>query len=209
MLFCNGDGRKRQLILFSRRSFRKMFCPQCGQQQITGETRFCSRCGFPLSGVLALLANGGVPAQSETSVVPKQLSPRSRGYRQGALLILIGVVLTPILGILTDIGLSEVFPALAAVICFMGGFTRMLYARMFEEKTPQHRPDSLPSYIPPAGPAAFGAGSARPAALPPQRSVPAPSWRRPNDTADLAQPPPSVTENTTRLLDDRADPPKS
>jgi hypothetical protein len=182
-----------------------MFCPQCGQQQISGETRFCSRCGFPLGGVLSLLATGGIPAQVETSSTPKKLSPRSRGYRQAMLMILIGCVLTPILGILTDIGLPEVFVAIAAVICFMGGFTRLIYARMFEEKTAQASHQSLPTYVPPATPMQFGPVGARPSALPPQRSVPASGWRKPNDTAELVAPP-SVTENTTRLLDDKDGP---
>lgn len=35
-----------------------MFCPNCGQQQASGETRFCSRCGFQLGVVKALLAAG-------------------------------------------------------------------------------------------------------------------------------------------------------
>jgi hypothetical protein len=185
-----------------------MFCPQCGQQQISGETRFCSRCGFPLGGVLSLLTSGGVPAQSETSGQPKKLSPRSRGYRQGALLIMIGIILTPILGILTDIGMPEVLVALTAVICFMGGFTRMIYARIFEEKSEQAASHSLPSYAAPATHTQFGPGVARPSALPPQRSVPASGWRTPNDTAEVVAPP-SVTENTTRLLDDKAEPPRS
>jgi hypothetical protein len=184
-----------------------MYCPQCGQQQISDETRFCSRCGFPLGGVMALLASGGVPAPGETATSPKKLSPRSKGYRQGMLLILIGFVLTPILGILSDIGLPELFVALASVICFMGGPARMIYARIFEEKISQGTPDALPTYAPPASAAQFGA-SARPAALPPQRSVPVSGWRQRPDTAEMV-PPPSVTENTTRLLDDRAEPPKS
>lgn len=37
-----------------------MFCPQCGHQQVTDETRFCSRCGLPLSLVTDLVANSPV-----------------------------------------------------------------------------------------------------------------------------------------------------
>lgn len=183
-----------------------MFCPQCGQQQISGETRFCSRCGFPLGGVLSLLASGGIPAQVETSSTPKKLSPRSRGYRQGMVMILIGCVLTPILGILADIGFPEALVAITAVICFMGGFARMLYARIFEEKTAQQAtPPNFQTYVPPAAQTQFGPAGARPSALPPQRSVPASGWRKPHDTAELVAPP-SVTENTTRLLDDKDGP---
>ena len=32
-----------------------MFCPQCAHQQISNDTRFCSRCGFSLSVVIELL----------------------------------------------------------------------------------------------------------------------------------------------------------
>ena len=182
-----------------------MFCPQCGQQQISGETRFCSRCGFPLGGVLSLLSSGGIPAQVETSNQPKKLSPRSRGYRQAMTMILLGVVLTPILGILTDIGFPEFLVGIAAVIFFLGGFTRMLYARMLQEKTEQATPHNLQTYVPPAAQTQLGPVSARPSALPPQRSIPASGWRKPNDTAEVVAPP-SVTENTTRLLDDKDGP---
>ena len=34
-----------------------MFCPQCGHQQASIDTRFCSRCGFSLSLVTDLVAN--------------------------------------------------------------------------------------------------------------------------------------------------------
>ncbi len=31
-----------------------MFCPQCSQEQISEDTRFCSRCGFLMTGVSQL-----------------------------------------------------------------------------------------------------------------------------------------------------------
>ena len=36
-----------------------MHCPSCGQQQVSLETKFCSRCGFPLGVVSEVLAHGG------------------------------------------------------------------------------------------------------------------------------------------------------
>src|SRR5215213_2545437 len=36
-----------------------MHCPRCGQQQASEETKFCSRCGFPLGLVSEILAHGG------------------------------------------------------------------------------------------------------------------------------------------------------
>ena len=36
-----------------------MHCPSCGQQQISNETKFCSRCGMPLGIVAEVVAHGG------------------------------------------------------------------------------------------------------------------------------------------------------
>ncbi len=35
-----------------------MYCPNCGQQQVSEEMRFCSRCGLALSGLAEWLAGG-------------------------------------------------------------------------------------------------------------------------------------------------------
>jgi hypothetical protein len=183
-----------------------MYCPQCGQQQIADETRFCSRCGFPLSGVIGLLASGGVPAMIEPAALhPRKLSPRRRGVRQGLLMLLIGAIITPILGILSDVGFPEIIVAITAIIFFWGGIIRMIYAAIFEEAASSAAQATLPAYSPPANATQFGAG-ARQSALPPQRSAPVTGWRQPTNTAEMVAPP-SVTENTTRLLDDKAEPP--
>src|ERR1041384_4014479 len=42
-----------------------MFCPQCGHQQFSNETRFCSRCGLALGLVTDLLGNGDNQLQRE------------------------------------------------------------------------------------------------------------------------------------------------
>lgn len=184
-----------------------MFCPQCGQQQISGEMRFCSRCGFPLGGVIQLLASGGmVAATSDAGVTSKQRSPRRRGYRQGGLMLLIGMIVTPLMGILTEVGFPELLVGLTAILFFWGGIIRMIYARFFEDATAYAPQGIPPAYIAPYGPVQFSAGAPQ-SALPPQRSVPVSNWRQPTNTAEII-PPASVTENTTRLLDDKAEPPK-
>src|SRR3982074_495010 len=101
-----------------------MYCPQCGQQQATDSMRFCSRCGFPLEGSMVLLAHGGMIPQYQPAPGANQISPRRRGVKQGALLLLLGAVLVPSLGVLygwTNIELFGFFCALAAVIFFIGG----------------------------------------------------------------------------------------
>ena len=185
-----------------------MFCPQCGQQQISGEMRFCSRCGFPLGGVIQLLAGGGINAATNDAVATsKQRSPRRRGYRQGALMMLIAMIATPVMAILSEgVGLPEVLIPLIAIIFFWGGIIRMIYARIFEDAAVGAAQNTPPAYIPPTGPSQFSTGAPQ-SALPPQRSVPVSNWRQPTNTAEII-PPASVTENTTRLLDERAEPPK-
>lgn len=184
-----------------------MFCPQCGQQQVTGVIRFCSRCGFPLDGVIQLLSNGGALPAYRSADEPVQISPRRKGVKQGVLLFLLGVVLVPILGMFASFS-SAVFPQmlaiLAAIICFIGGPLRMFYAGVFEEGAPKPlRPYGAP--IPMHVPQQFIPQAPSPALPPPPARQP-PSWRTRPTTAELANPP-SVTENTTRLLEkeDRTD----
>lgn len=42
-----------------------MFCPQCGHQQLSTKTRFCSRCGLSLSMMTELLTNSDAQLQRE------------------------------------------------------------------------------------------------------------------------------------------------
>ncbi len=185
-----------------------MHCPQCGQQQAPGEMRFCPRCGFPLHGVLTLLQNSGqLPAlaQAAPSSVP---SPRQRGVRQGVLLFGAGMLLTPILAILSTLtGMPDEIVAMVSVICFLGGLLRMLYAALFEEGRPKNYvpqmtgASSLPvaGYTPPGQPL-FGNTPSAVSALPPSSVTPVAAnyWRGASDTQEIIAP--SVTEHTTRML---------
>lgn len=182
-----------------------MNCPQCGQQQVSEITRFCSRCGFPMEGVAQLLAGGGMLPAYPLGEGTTERSPKWKGVRQGMMLFLIGVLLVPIMGVFsafTGGGLSEGFQMLAALfslLCFLGGPVRMLYAALFEEGAPPRgvlRSSPTP-YAPPAS-NAFQAAPGRVNVLPPAAASPTGGWRRPN-TAELVNRP-SVTENTTRLL---------
>jgi len=179
-----------------------MFCPQCGQQQATAVIRFCSRCGFPLDGVVQLLNHGGQLPVYRGPDEPVPISARRKGVKQGGLLLLSGAVIVPILGMFasfTNATFIEILAALAAIICFVGGPLRMLYAAVFEEPAPSpFRPYGPPASPMPMHPQQFGPPVQRPALTPPPARAQG-AWRRPN-TAELANPP-SITENTTRLLE--------
>jgi hypothetical protein len=148
-----------------------------------------------------LLANGGALPAYQFEEGSREISPRKKGVRQGAALVLSGAVLVPLLAVLDKYtGLNmEIFTALAAVILFIGGPLRMLYAGLFEEGASTRQRIAPASYVPPAMPAQRGTPVR---ALPPQSVNPAPGWRPRPNTAEIRQPP-SVTESTTRLLDDQ------
>ncbi len=184
-----------------------MFCPQCGQQQVTGHIRFCSRCGFPMDGVIQLLGSGGILPLYRDPEEPPPISPRRKGVKQGGMLLLSGAVIVPILAMFssfTNATFLEILAALAAIICFIGGPLRMLFAALFEEAAPRpFRPYGPPAHM--HAPPQFASPAQRPALTPPPPR-PQGSWRPRPNTAELVNPP-SVTENTTRLLDkeDRTD----
>lgn len=176
-----------------------MYCPQCGQQQAS-EMRFCSRCGFPLGGVAELLTQGGIlPTVAAAQQQGRELSPRQKGTREGVMLMCSSLLVVPIVSLLSVFvfGGQQLLIPLAAILTFVGGLLRIIYARLYEADTPGVKQDSLP-YV---SPAQLSTGT-RSTALPPPQSTPIPSFmpRRAN-TAELV-PPPSVTENTTRLLDE-------
>ncbi len=167
--------------------------------------RFCSRCGFPLGGVTELLASGGVLQSAGGEELREQaLSPRRRGVKQGVVMMLLGTVIVPVLGILNSYQehtpMIEFLVAVSAVIFFAGGLMRILYALLFESSTPGVNRDALADDSP-VSPATLNARP-RVSALPPAQSIPVSNFTLGRmSTAELAQPP-SVTENTTRLLDE-------
>lgn len=184
-----------------------MFCPQCGQRQVANDVRFCSSCGFPLGVVSEVLAHRGqlpvlAPAQASRS-----LSPRQKGIRQGAMLMLSTMLVVPLVVFISVFitGAPEFFIPAAAVICIIGGLLRIIYALMFEEPAP---PASAPAYAPPVMPHNYLGTLERGSALPPAQSAPAYASRPPRfDTDELAPPRASVTDHTTRLLERQTEEP--
>ena len=178
-----------------------MYCPTCGQQQISDETRFCSRCGFLLSDVAEVVANNGISPYKTPSRLVKKDSQRKRGIKQGGMIMLIGCLLiVPIISIMMPfMGFPPFFIPIAAVASFMGGFLRIIYAYMFE--SPEDSANTFEQNMVASAQQLKGNKSNQ-NALPPQQFIPvtdyappAGSWR---ETNDLVQP--SVTEGTTKLL---------
>ncbi len=172
-----------------------MYCPRCGQQQISDEMKFCSRCGLPISGLPEWVAGGGVPSTYAAAKKVSERSPRRKGIRRGAKLIFLSGVLIPVF-LAPSIALGEGGPMIIPLLVFFVGLTIMHYYRLFGEDTPSLASD-------PAQTSRVAAVSET-SALPPASNIPihdAGDFARPRvRTNELAQRP-IVTEHTTKLLD--------
>jgi len=169
-----------------------MYCPKCSQQQASEELRFCSRCGFPLAGVSTLLANDGALPHVENDA--QHPGRRGRMIKESVLLTLPVWTVALLTTILWDRGgpLESVAKVGSLIFFLLGliGLLRFLYAFLFVREASSGMPEP-----------AFPAASSR-AALPPQQNNPLTDYPRRTNTRDMA-PRVSVTENTTRLLEEQ------
>ena len=179
-----------------------MHCPSCGQQQVSNETKFCSRCGMPLVLVSELLVHGGfLPQLAALDNKKKSIFTKKNGVVFGIFWFIFftmfgtaffGILNAPeeLVGILAITGVfGSMMIILASLIFFRSSKVPMLYPQQFQAPSP-------------------GLYGVNQTALPPQQSIPASAYTTPRagtwrDTNDLE--PTSVTENTTKLLerDDR------
>jgi hypothetical protein len=178
-----------------------MHCPQCGQRQVSGEMRFCKSCGFSLHGVKELLnSDSGSPTLQDESHKPRQ-SPRRKGVRHGVILLFISMVFMPLIDLIGN-HKGDFLP----LMFVMAGLMRILYAVIFQEGAPRKKKQdgALPNVAPittdQLGTPTIGS------ALPPAQSVPISEFSaRRVDTSEMVDRP-SVTEHTTKLLNESQDP---
>lgn len=177
-----------------------MHCPRCGQQQVSEDIKFCSRCGLPLGTVSEVVAHGGYLPQLAELGQKKTFFTKKNGVVFSVMwLLFFLLVMAPLWGI-ADV---EELAGASAVIGIFGGMLWMIGSLVF-------LPSSKPKFQPystelPQSHGAHGLyGPAQRGALPPQQSHPVSSygapggWRAP-DTGEFANPG-SVTDNTTKLL---------
>lgn len=174
-----------------------MHCPACGQQQISNETKFCSRCGMPLSVVAEVVSFGGYLPQL-ADLNQQKLPWLTR--RNGLGVSLIWWILFILLAILGGgVAGNEDFGGAMVAIAFFGAAIIFFSSLIFLKKP-------FVSYSIPVQQAPSQMyGQPQQHALPPQQSIPAQQYATPKagnwrDTNDLQRT--SVTESTTRLLND-------
>lgn len=180
-----------------------MHCPNCGQQQVSNETKFCSRCGFPLSLVSQILAYGGFLPQLAELNKSKTIFTKKNGVVFGIFWFIFFTMLLPaIMGILNA---PDEPMGVSAVIGFFGMLMIIIGSLVFFKTSKD--PGVINSAQLPSSPPVQGLPGSQHSALPPQQSIPASAYAVPQagrwrDTNEL-QPTPSVTEETTKLLDNQ------
>lgn len=194
-----------------------MFCPNCGQQQVSSNLRFCSRCGFPLGLVSEVLAHGGSLPQLATLEQKKHFLNRKNVFLFGLSWFLVfTLLLTPLTAVaLGDTRFGEFLLPMVAIIGTMGGLLMMIFSLFFPSaakikiesvptrqsfaSTAQLNANLSQNALPPQSANFNPVGNA--AYVPPAQHQPVPQnrdWRESN-TNELVYPP-SVTEDTTKLL---------
>lgn len=167
-----------------------MFCPKCSQQS-SDEVRFCPRCGLQLAGLAAYVAgNEYAPVRPEPPPAA-ELTAKRRGTRRGAKLMFFSVVLFPLFFALCFL-VDGPAPLFVPFMVFLLGLVMLIYARLFGDELVQ-----VPQR---ASRKDLNAVGDRPALGSPQFN-PTPLFNQQRgNTAEIYQPP-SITENTTKLLD--------
>ena len=182
-----------------------MHCPSCGQQQVSNETKFCSRCGMPLTLVSEVLIHGGyLPQLAQLEQQADTLYTRRNGVVFSLFWLIFWLLIMAVIfgGILDISRLGELF----SVVGIFGGLLIFLFSLFFLKSGRKQGFPSVQAQQPAHG--LYGQQHHQ-QALPPQQSMPASDYIRPGswrDTNDLE--PTSVTENTTKLLEKDEQPPQ-
>ena len=175
-----------------------MYCPRCGQQQVSPELRFCSRCGLPLNLVAEVVTNGGSLPQIEEMFKNQSLFTRRNGLIFTLFWFLFFIlILLPLFGA-ADI---DELAAVSAILGTMGSLVLLIASLTLLKKAPKNKKSDNAQFI---GNETRNLNQAHQTALPPQQSIPVSSYAPPpagswqSNTDDLQ--PTSVTEETTKLL---------
>jgi hypothetical protein len=175
-----------------------MYCPKCSQQQPSEGMRFCSRCGFTLNGIALVVENNGIIPQ----VIPEPRQTvrpsRNRIMFESALLTVFSWTVAFVATFwFSAHGSGEVIAQMTCLLFFvlgLIGLIRFLYGFLFAKDVGQTPSSFAQNEV--------SSSKSNRGALPPQQSIPISDYPQRVNTKEMT-PRMSVTENTTRLLDDQ------
>ena len=175
-----------------------MHCPRCGQQQISEEIKFCSRCGFPLGLVSEIISHGGFLPQLAELHNSKKVLTRNNGLKMSLIwFLLITFIFVPLAAIThAPGGFIAGFSIIGVCGAMFLAALSFLFLPKAQNSIQYQNETNAPQFL---------GGNKTQNALPPPISQPfssyvppaANSWKAP-DTGELV--PHSVTEGTTKLL---------
>lgn len=197
---CGPNFFVQQFVSTSVAAMRSIHCPNCGQQQASRETMFCSQCGLPLTGIRLVLDNGGAVPVIERTRSAKLFNKKNGVVFSLSWFILFSMFLTAILGILRA---PDELIAIVATTGFFGSVLSLIGSLVFlpssktstQTVSTQQPPRNVPPQItqPSAGPA-----------LPPQNASSSVSYAPMAgmwlDTNELT--PADNSEGKTKMLSD-------
>jgi hypothetical protein len=176
-----------------------MYCPVCSQQQVSEETKFCSRCGFPMGLVSEIVSHGGFLPQLVDLSEKKTFFTRKNGI---LFTVFWFIIFTMLLPALLSIAGANRLPGMIAVIGVFGSLILLIASIFILKPAPKGFAPQIQGFSPTKPQNLYGP---KQSALPPQTShpvesyvPPAGSWKAAN-TGDLVEPG-SVTDATTKLL---------
>lgn len=179
-----------------------MYCPRCGQQQISNETKFCSRCGFQMGLIPELIANNGTfPQLAELYQQNQSWFTRKNGVIFSLLWFVTWVMMIPAFAGIADAeeiaGVSAVFGVFTTImlLIFSLGFLKKSQKTISIPALEAHQMQAASLYGVPQNQQALPPSQSQPAQA---YTAPQGAWRTP-DTGEFATPG-SVTDSTTKLL---------
>ena len=140
-----------------------------------------------------LVAAGGTLPALEEEAGKSVRSTRRRGVQQGIILMFVSVLLLPLVSVI-----ASPYHEVLIFMFLLGGVLRALYALAFQEgalyKSRKQKENVAPSQV--------GANMSG-YALPPSQTAPLNFSEQRVETAEMVKQPDTVTENTTKLLDEQ------
>ncbi|MGI8542603.1 MAG: hypothetical protein ACR2MD_03905 [Aridibacter sp.] len=180
-----------------------MYCPRCGEQQTSGNLRFCSKCGLPLGLVSEVLSNGGTLPQLEEIYKKKKFLTRKNGV---IFSIFWFIFFVPFCAAFFGVLRIEELSAVSAVFGVFSSLLILLFSLFFLGKPPQDSQNQVILKNNNAIPQNLSGQQTQQNVLPSQQTQSAQEYVAPSaaswktyDTGELVQPG-SVTEGTTKLL---------
>ncbi len=181
-----------------------MFCPRCGQEQISEDLRFCPGCGLSMGLIFEILNHGGTLPQLMELAKKEKFFTRKKGVFFSLIWFIFMVLIVTPFWAIVDV---EEMAALAAVTGIFGSLLILLFSIFFLPSAKSVTDGAFAHLDSPQRAGNLTGADGRQNALPPKQTQNAEdyispqsagNWRAP-DTDDLVRPG-SVTEQTTKLL---------